>query len=428
MDQKINIHSDLRFQMMDLNLVERILPMMNFSFIIFGTLGNILTFFLLIQKNVRKHSSMRYLAALSLVDTLCLYTWNFSIVYQFFTNKKIEHVNEICCRLFSFFSYSILQSSSWIICAIGFDRLLTFIFKKDNALTRLIHNTKFLIAINVVVIFMFNFIVVVINAEPNRTKIVYDPLNSSNFSIIEPKWSYNCYQPEEFYFIWDIVHIIMYSILPFFIILIENALLALFTMQHARQMRRSFLSSNKTLTSILSHTAVNTSSTMNFENINSQRSLLSRCCLNIAAIFDKRKRMYRKAVNIRENDPLDGQNQQANTSSSFAKSFTEVLIVQAKRNKRQQTKGSQVANLLLFLTFSFIVCTVPYSTFYALKVNIQLLDMYGRNVVINILSLLQYTRHAGNFLIYLSTSSILKNEIKCIIIDLRLKFRNKFRS
>ena len=142
---------------------DRVLSMMNFSFIIFGTLGNLITFFLLLRKNVRKHSSMRYLAALCLVDTCCLYTWNFSNIYKIFRHKKIEHENAIICRLFAFYSYFILQASSWLIVAIGFDRLLTFLFKKENKLTKLIHNTKFLIAFTLISIALFNFVVLINN-------------------------------------------------------------------------------------------------------------------------------------------------------------------------------------------------------------------------------------------------------------------------
>jgi hypothetical protein len=202
----------------NINGMERGLVMISFSLIIFGTLGNLMTFFLLLRKNVRKHSSMRYLAALCLVDTCCLYTWNFSGVYKFFVNKKIEHESAIVCRLFAFYSYFILQASSWLIVAIGFDRLLTFLFKKANSLTRLIHNTKFLIASNLVFIAVFNFVVLVNNAVPT------DSANALNRT-------YTCYEPTSFYLIWDIVHIIMYSILPFALILIENIILAFLTMK-----------------------------------------------------------------------------------------------------------------------------------------------------------------------------------------------------
>lgn len=88
----------------ELKLIESILAMLNISFIIFGTCGNLVTFSILMRKNVRKHSYMRYLASLCIIDTFCLYTWNFSIVYSYFQNKKIEHISPIYCRLFHSFA------------------------------------------------------------------------------------------------------------------------------------------------------------------------------------------------------------------------------------------------------------------------------------------------------------------------------------
>lgn len=45
------------------------------AIIILGTLGNLTSCYLLTRKRLRAVSSMRYLAALTLVDTLCLYGW-----------------------------------------------------------------------------------------------------------------------------------------------------------------------------------------------------------------------------------------------------------------------------------------------------------------------------------------------------------------
>ena len=421
-----------------MRLVEQVLPVIMLSFIIFGTIGNILTFFLLIRQNVRKHSSMRYLAALCLVDTCCLYTWNFSGVYKFFMHKKIEHENEVACRLFSFFSYFILQASSWIIVAIGFDRLLTFVFKKENTLTKLIHNTRFLIAFTLSIMFALNFVVLINNAAPTKLKLSFDDINekSLNVTLLLPTHKYTCYEPAQFFAIWDIIHIIMYSLLPFVIILIENVILAFLTMQHAKQMKKSFGASSvcggtKSLASMLTRNNVTngprsaiginfeTDGTIESHSDSNIQGFCARCWNCVASLFDKRKRIYRKSVNLRKAEEKNDQE-----SETFKKNFTEVLLIQAKRNKKQQSKGSQVANLLLFLTLSFVICTVPYSTFYALKLNLNM-DSPLRNIVINVLSLLQYMRHAGNFLIYLATSSILKHEIKFIYRNLKSRFSEK---
>ena len=123
----------LKNDMIQLKLIEKILFIINFLFIVLGTFGNLFTFAILMRKNVRKHSCMRYLAALSIIDLFCLYTWNFSLVYSVLKNKKIEHEGAMICRFFSFFCYFILQSSSWIICSIG-KILVHFFIDKFNSI------------------------------------------------------------------------------------------------------------------------------------------------------------------------------------------------------------------------------------------------------------------------------------------------------
>lgn len=76
---------------MNYHLIQTILASLHFFLIIFGTIGNLCTFCILMRSNIRKHSCMRYLATLCLLDICCLYTWNFSTVYkELFTGKKIE--------------------------------------------------------------------------------------------------------------------------------------------------------------------------------------------------------------------------------------------------------------------------------------------------------------------------------------------------
>ena len=123
-------------EMYDVKLIKKVLASVNLLFIIFGTFGNFCTFLLLMRRNIRKHSCMRYLATLCIFDLFCLYTWNFSLVYSVLKNKKIEHEGAMICRFFSFFCYFILQSSSWIICSIGkilvhffIDKFNYFLFK-----------------------------------------------------------------------------------------------------------------------------------------------------------------------------------------------------------------------------------------------------------------------------------------------------------
>lgn len=86
-----------------------------------------------------------------------------------------------------------------------------------------------------------------------------------------------------------------------------------------------------------------------------------------------------------------------------------------------QNKSSQVQNLLLFLTISFFVSTLPYSMFYALRLNSFISNKEIKDIWTAVLSLLQYVRHSSNFLIYLLTSSIIYSELQIIIKELGLR-------
>jgi hypothetical protein len=97
--------------------------------IIMGTLGNLISFYLLTRKRLRSVSSMRYLASLTLVDTVCLYGFYLSSVYRQLNNepfsiKKLENIGPFMCKLISYMSYTSLQMSSILLCVVTIDRLL----------------------------------------------------------------------------------------------------------------------------------------------------------------------------------------------------------------------------------------------------------------------------------------------------------------
>lgn len=359
---------------------EDILPFMNLFLIVFGTCGNFLTLFILTRKNVRKHSYMRYLLSLCIIDTLCLYTWNFSLVYSYFNIRKIEHEGEIYCRVFSFFSYFILQSSSWVICSIGMDRIITIIFRKKSNFISVINNHSFIIVIFVVILIsLFNSVVLINNAESVKLNVIKSKTLSS----------YSCYEPKSFYFIWDIVHIFMYSLLPFFILIFENITLYLISLNHEKKINLHCKSMS-----------YQTNRIECLPNLSESKFIISRKD-KLMMKFDKKKRVYRKNVNIQKMNFYSNKYPIVN--------FNKKKSVGLKKN----TKGLDVANLLIFLNISFIITTLPYSSFYALKLNFFFNENY-KKIIIGILTFLQYTRHSGNFLIYLITSSIIKNEIKKI--------------
>lgn len=105
------------------------------------------------------------------------------------------------------------------------DRMATIVLNGSNKLTKVVRNSRYVIAIIVMACFALNLTVVFNNAEPvpDIPNVVWNR-------------TYTCYEPKDFFVIWDIVHIAVYSIIPFAIILFENAFLMCLARKHSNRM------------------------------------------------------------------------------------------------------------------------------------------------------------------------------------------------
>jgi hypothetical protein len=351
-----------------------IISIINLVFVVFGTIGNLFTFFVLIRKNLRTvYSYTRYLSALCIIDIICLYNWNFSLIYaDVFQKMKIEFYSPLSCRIFSYIAYSSLQLSSWIMCVIGIDRIILLVSAKKS---KTVNSNKFkwlkkinpfqstvaIVSILTVVIMLFNILVIIINAEPYVDKNSKNNMTNSSEKPVTSSRTFTCYAPETFFKIWDIIHVLVYSLIPFCIIFIQNFLIAFLTLKHARRMNRYATTSGAE------------------HQPGTSRSKFS--------------------------NAFTSPNDKNSTSVDTSKKKTQ--------QQQQQSKGSYVKNLLIFLTLSFFFTTLPYSLIYATNLNETYFKVtYTGSIIKRCLISLQYTRHSTNFLIYILTSTIIQNEIK----------------
>lgn len=345
---------------------EKLISSINLFFTIFGFIGNLLTFIILIRKNLRNNNYIKYLASLCIVDIFCLFTWNFSLVYQDLispTRKRIEFESALVCRLFAFISYYTLQSSSWLMCAIGMDRVYSLLSRKHNlrqnsCLSQLNPFRNPLVTIFLILgtLFFFNFVVLVNNAEP----FVDLNLNSTRVSTR----TFTCYSPESFFKVWDIIHLVMYSLLPFILIFFENIIIIFITIRHSNRMKR-------------------------YKDVKAPALKSKQDNTNGDSI-----------VNVTNND----------SNSKRANRISHLFTF---------NKGAFVTNLLLFLTISFICTTLPYSMYYATKANDNKTTSKSNLIIKRSLGLLQYLRHSTNFIIYVISSSIIRNEISSALEELK---------
>lgn len=365
-------------------LVLNLISVLDSIIIFIGTIGNLTSFYLLTRKCLRPISSMRYLAGLTLVDSICLYGWYLSSIYRQLNGdhlRRIENINPFLCKLISYMSFSSLQLSSILLCTLTIDRFLIIVssswrtrYANPKFATRIMVALTFVVlALNLVIpiklgnVGLVEYKVKHFNQNGATTTVVYDnieptkqqphnspPLMSKKHSKImngddantksiffienvefgavrhendqtkkENITMCHCYDDnDKFLKHWHKVHLILYSLLPFPLLTILNLIVIRMTKDAARSATR--LSAN---------------------------------------------------------------------------------VKKFKNGQRFVTR------LLLFLTISFIFTTLPSTIVYAFWHGEILRLNHGR-VLLNLLNTLQFSRHSSNWLIYLYSSTFMRDELK----------------
>ncbi|CAF3028579.1 unnamed protein product [Rotaria sp. Silwood2] len=89
-----------------------------------GSIGNSLSFIVFKQKQLRKHSTFRYLAYLSIVDLIVLYLGLGYIILRDYFSFDIRVQNLFLCKFHTFLTYVTTQLSSWILTIVSIDRAI----------------------------------------------------------------------------------------------------------------------------------------------------------------------------------------------------------------------------------------------------------------------------------------------------------------
>ncbi|CAM2725144.1 unnamed protein product [Rotaria socialis] len=89
-----------------------------------GSIGNSLSFIVFTQKQLRKHSTFRYLAYLSIVDLIVLYLGLGNIILRDYFSFDIRVQNLFLCKVHTFLTYVTTQLSSWILTIVSIDRAI----------------------------------------------------------------------------------------------------------------------------------------------------------------------------------------------------------------------------------------------------------------------------------------------------------------
>jgi hypothetical protein len=209
------------------NVSNKILIVYPWVIIIFGTISNILSIIILTRKKLRKSSTFFYLACLSAIDMLVLYTFciNFISYYHLSIDLQSKHV--VLCKLFSFCIYFLPQYSAWTCAAVSIDRVIGVIFsigryaslaKRWNTPSR----ARYIVIIIGVCLFFINIQFLFYPNEYtktlNKTQIVEDV----NVIYCSPEYSTNQKLQKYYTNVWVHFDLSLNVLVPFAIMILSS--------------------------------------------------------------------------------------------------------------------------------------------------------------------------------------------------------------
>lgn len=91
--------------------------------IILGTIGNIFCIVILLRKNLRRHTTVVYLVALSLNDLIVLYTGLMRQWIKITFDVDVRLLSEFSCKFHMWMVYVSLDTSAWILVIVTLERV-----------------------------------------------------------------------------------------------------------------------------------------------------------------------------------------------------------------------------------------------------------------------------------------------------------------
>lgn len=201
-----------------------------------GTVGNSLSFIVLTRRRMRQVSTYVYLAVLSVADTLVLVVGLLLLWVGQVTGRDVRSLSQWSCRLITVLGYTVSDYSVWLIIAVTVERYIA-VCHPLRAAFMCNHRT----AIRVVLAIF----VLVLGVNINFLWMTEVQLYPRTGSAGNPPQQPHCTAAAGLEFVvnqvWPWVDAIIYSFLPFAIILFLNTLI-IRRVVRARQDRRRDLS------------------------------------------------------------------------------------------------------------------------------------------------------------------------------------------
>jgi hypothetical protein len=226
----------------------RIYPIL---FLIVGTIGNLLSVYVVLRSKLRRHSTFIYLAFLSIIDLIVVYTFSINFIFHAWFNIDLQQVSLITCKIYSFSIYFFPQTSAWILTAVSIDRV--FALTRGIRRTRKIRLTYFILLIIFLILFLLNMQFLFYNntykfTEEMNEKIIYRIVDTDmDINVIQCS-SENSDEYKEFYEnIWVYIDAIVNVYLPFTLMFLCSAIIfhnVLRTMGNANNSKKRLVARN----------------------------------------------------------------------------------------------------------------------------------------------------------------------------------------
>ena len=198
-----------------------------------GTVGNILTFSVLTRPRARKYSTAIYLIALSIVDFIALYSGLLRILVLGYFETDLRNLSDASCKVHIFVVYFSTHCSSWLVCAVTLERVLSVWF--PHRVKTGCHPKSALISVLIIVT-----IFIIINSHMVVGFKLTNAYNNTTY----------CYPQGENYghFIdnaWSWIDMALLFLIPFVIIVLGNVLIIIRVKLSQRLRRRSCPNSSR---------------------------------------------------------------------------------------------------------------------------------------------------------------------------------------
>lgn len=183
--------------------------------LILGTVGNILSFIILMRRSMRKFSTYIYLAILSITDTLVLYIGLLRLWIGELNGFDVKNQADWICKLISVAGYTVSDYSVWLIIAVTVERYVAVCYPLHASMMCNLRRAITVMTSLLIILFFINshfFWTVHIKQYKIQDEIIYNCEGAPKYvRLVDDVWPW--------------VDAILYSFLPFVIIMVLNGLI-----------------------------------------------------------------------------------------------------------------------------------------------------------------------------------------------------------